>query len=64
MQKKIQIAIEKVKDADHIDEAKKPQIIEKLKEWQKENEAINDIAVKFENWWLELEPIFAELGLV
>jgi hypothetical protein len=64
MKQKLEKAIEKVKDAKHIDDSKKSEIIAKLKEWQKENEAINDIAVRFEKWWLELEPIFAELGLV
>jgi len=64
MFEKLEKVIQKVNEADHIDEVQKPAIIEKIKEWQKENEAINDIAVRFENWWMELEPIFAEMGLV
>ena len=39
-------------------------ILEKIKEWKEEESAINDIAVKLENWWMEVEPIFAEMGLV
>jgi hypothetical protein len=64
MFEKLEKVIERVNEAQHIDEVQKPLIIEKIKEWQKENEAINDVAVKFENWWLELEPIFAEMGLI
>jgi len=64
MFEKLEKVIAKINETEHIDEAQKPAIIEKIKEWQKENEAINDIAVRFENWWMELEPIFAEMGLV
>ena len=64
MFEKLEKVIAKINESQHIDEAQKPLIIEKIKEWQKENEAINDIAVRFENWWMELEPIFAEMGLV
>jgi hypothetical protein len=64
MFEKLEKAIEKIQEAQHIDESNKPAIIGKIKEWQNEDGAINDVAVRFENWWLELEPIFAELGLV
>jgi len=64
MLEKLEKVIEKITHTEHIDESQKPIIIEKLKEWQKEEESINDIAVRFENWWLELEPIFAEMGLI
>lgn len=64
MQKKIDTVIEKVKDSDKISEEKKSAIMQKLKEWRDEDEAINDIAVRFENFWIEMEPIFAEMGWV
>jgi len=64
MFEKLEKAIEKIQQSQQISEEQKPLIVEKLKEWQKENEAINDVAVRFENWWMELEPIFAEMGLV
>jgi len=64
MKKKIEKAIEQVQKSDKIAEEKKPLIIEKIKEWREEENAINDIAVRLENWWIEVEPIFAELGLV
>ncbi len=64
MKAKIDKAIEKVKEADHIDEKNKSAIIEKLKEWREEDDAINDVAVRFEKFWMELEPIFAEMGWV
>ncbi|RRS31701.1 MAG: hypothetical protein P794_03300 [Epsilonproteobacteria bacterium (ex Lamellibrachia satsuma)] len=64
MKKKIEKAIEKVQKSENIPEEKKPFIIEKIKEWREEENAVNDIAVKLENWWMEVEPIFAELGLI
>jgi len=63
MKQKIDTVIEKVK-ASEIDEEKKSLIMQKLKEWREEEDAINDIAVRFENFWMELEPIFAEMGWV
>ena len=64
MKQKIDTVIEKVKASDEITEEKKPLIMQKLKEWREEDDAINDIAVRFENFWIELEPIFAEMGWV
>ena len=63
MKQKIDTVIEKVK-ASEIDEEKKSAIMQKLKEWREEEDAINDVAVRFENFWMELEPIFAEMGWV
>jgi len=64
MKQKIDTVIEKVKASDEITEEKKSLIMQKLKEWREEDDAINDIAVRFENFWIELEPIFAEMGWV
>ena len=64
MKQKIDTVIEKVKTSDTIAEEKKSAIMQKLKEWRDEDAAINDIAVRFENFWIELEPIFAEMGWV
>ena len=64
MKEKIEKIIEKVESSDHIRTENKPLIIEKIKEWREEEAAINDIAVRLENWWMEVEPIFAEMGLV
>jgi hypothetical protein len=64
MKTKIERAIKKVEEHSAIEQEQKALILEKLKEWKEEENAINDIAVKFESWWIELEPIFAELGLV
>ncbi len=64
MQKKIEEVINHVQKSDKINEENKPLIIEKIEEWRNEEGAINDIALKLENWWMEVEPIFAELGLV
>lgn len=61
MKQKIDSVIEKVENS-NIEEEKKSAIMLKLKEWREEDEAINDVAVRFENFWLELEPIFGELG--
>lgn len=64
MKAKIDKVIEQVEKAEHISNEEKPLILQKLKEWREEENAISDIAVRFENWWLEMEPIFAELGWV
>ncbi len=61
MKQKIDSVIERVENSD-IDDEKKLAIMLKLKEWREEDEAINDVAVRFENFWLELKPIFDELG--
>ena len=64
MKEKIEKIIEKVESSKHISAENKPLIIEKIKEWREEENAINDIAVRLENWWMDVEPIFAEMGLV
>ena len=64
MKQKIDTVIEKVKASNEITEEKKSMIMQKLKEWREEEDAINDVAVRFENFWMELEPIFAEMGWV
>jgi len=64
MKQKINEVIDSVQKSDKISDESKPLIIEKIEEWQREEGAINDIALKLENWWMEVEPIFAELGLV
>ena len=64
MKEKIEKIIEKVESSEHITAENKPLIIEKIREWREEEAAINDIAVRLENWWMEVEPIFAEMGLV
>jgi len=64
MKQKIDKVIERVEATKSIDDEKKSAIMLKLKEWREEDEAINDVAVRFENFWMELEPIFAEMGWV
>ena len=64
MKEKIEKVIEKIEDAEHIAPEKKSLILEKIREWKEEDEAISEIALRLENWWLEVEPIFAEMGLV
>lgn len=64
MQEKIDKVIKKIEESEHISTEKKPLILDKIQEWRKEESAVNEIAVKLENWWMEVEPIFAEMGLV
>lgn len=64
MKQKIEETIEHIEHSDQIAQEIKPAIIEKLKEWKEEDTAINDVAVRLEQWWAEVEPIFAELGWV
>jgi predicted nucleic-acid-binding protein len=64
MEHKIKKVVEEIKNATHIDENEKPLILEKIEEWKKEKAAISDLTSKLEVWWLKVEPIFAEIGLV
>ncbi len=62
MQEKIQNVIHHVEKSDKVSKESKPLILEKLYEWKNEENAINDIAIRFENWWMEMKPVFDELG--
>lgn len=64
MKEKIEKVISKIEESEHISAENKPLILEKIEEWRNEESAVNEIAVRLENWWMEVEPIFAEMGLV
>ena len=64
MKEKIQKVIDQVEGSEKISVENKPLILEKLKEWKEEDNAISDVTVRFEKWWYEMEPIFAELGWI
>ncbi len=64
MKKKIEEVINRVQKSDKISDESKPLILEKLKEWKEEDNAIADVNVRFKHWWMEMEPIFAELGWI
>jgi hypothetical protein len=64
MEEKIEQVVQEIKNATHIDEADKPLILEKIEEWKEEKAAISDLTNTLEAWWLKIEPIFAEIGLV
>ncbi|MDH5464103.1 MAG: hypothetical protein OEW60_00660 [Thiovulaceae bacterium] len=63
MEKKQEL-LELVEKLDDIDDQRKQDIIDKINEWKSDADAeSNSLAVTFEKFWLELEPIFAEIGL-
>jgi len=64
MQEKIEKVLEAIENATHIDANDKPLILEKIKEWREEKSAISELNNKLEEWWLKVEPIFAEMDLV
>ena len=64
MKAKIEKVINKIEESETIATENKPLIIQKIKEWREEDNAISEVALKLENWWMEVEPIFAEMGLV
>lgn len=64
MKQKIEEVIKQVEGSEKIAVENKPLILEKLHEWKNEEKVVNDVAVRFENWWMEMEPIFAELGWI
>ena len=64
MERKINQAVEKIKRSSSIKASDKPLILEKIEEWKKEGKAISELNIALESWWLKVEPIFAEIGLV
>jgi len=64
MEQKIQQVVEKIQESTEISETEKPAIIEKIEEWKEEKAAMSDLTNTLEEWWLKVEPIFAEIGLV
>ncbi len=64
MEQKIEKILEAIENATHIDATDKPLIIEKIEEWREEKAAISELNNTLEEWWLKVEPIFAEMGLV
>ncbi len=64
MEHKIAKAVEEIQKSKHIAEEDKSLIIEKIQEWKKEKTAISELNNKLQEWWLSVEPIFAEIGLV
>lgn len=64
MKKRIEEVIDHVEKSSNVSEENKPLIIEKLHEWKEEDEAIAEVSTRFEQWWIEMEPIFAELGWI
>jgi len=64
MEEKINKVIEKVKESQDIADINKEAIMLKLEEWREEEDAVSDVTNRFEQFWLDMEPIFAELGWV
>ena len=65
MKEKADELIKHVHALDDVDGEKKEAMIEKINEWKSDSNAeSNTLAMTFEKFWIELEPIFAELGLV
>ena len=64
MKNKIEEVITQVEGSERISVESKPLILEKLQEWKSEEKVVNYVALRFENWWMEMEPIFAELGWI
>jgi hypothetical protein len=64
MEQKIAQAVEQIKKSKDINEDDKPLILEKIEEWKEEKTAISELNLTLQEWWLKVEPIFAEIGLV
>jgi len=64
MKEKIEQAVKEIQNASHIDDVEKTAIISKIEEWREEKAAISELNNKLEAWWLKVEPIFSEIGLV
>ena len=64
MEQKINQVLEGIKNTTSLTEEEKPMVIQKIEEWREEKTAIADLSNALEEWWLKVEPIFAEIGLV
>ncbi|NOR56635.1 MAG: hypothetical protein GQ531_10585 [Sulfurovum sp.] len=64
MEQKITKALEKIKKSENIPESDKPAIIQKIEEWREEKAALSDLSNTLQAWWIKVEPIFADVGLV
>jgi len=64
MEQKITQALKEIQNSKNIPESDKPAIIQKIEEWREEKAAISDLMNTLEAWWLKVEPIFADVGLV
>ena len=56
--------VEKIRNSNDIEDAYKALILEKIEEWREDKDTISELNNKLEVWWLKLEHIFAEMGLV
>lgn len=64
MRDKIEKTIEHIENSNKLSKETKKEVLQKLHEWKNEKNIINDVAIRFENYWLEIEPLFAEMGWV
>ncbi|HHD79607.1 MAG TPA: hypothetical protein ENK98_08275 [Epsilonproteobacteria bacterium] len=64
MEHKIAKAVEEIQKSKDITAEEKPLILNKIEEWKEEKTAISELNQKLQEWWLKVEPIFAEIGLV
>jgi len=64
MEQKITQALDEIKKTKNIEESAKPAIIEKIEEWRDEKKALSELTNTLEAWWIKVEPIFADVGLV
>jgi len=64
MKNRIEEVINQVQKSSQITDENRPLILEKIQEWKNEEKVVNDVAIRFENWWLEMQPIFAKLGWI
>lgn len=64
MEQKIIQVVEKIKTSEDISESDKPLILEKIEEWREEKAALSDLSNTLQAWWIKVEPIFADVGLV
>jgi hypothetical protein len=64
MDEKLNKAVEIIQESSDIDAMEKPLILEKIAEWREEKAAISELNNVLDAWWIKVEPIFAEIGLV
>ncbi|RUM72814.1 MAG: hypothetical protein DSZ08_00210 [Sulfurovum sp.] len=64
MKEKIDLALVKIDQSPALEQEDKSAIMEKIEEWRDEDAAISELTLALEEWWLNVQPIFEEIGLV
>lgn len=64
MKAKVEALKKRLEKEENLSEEERSAILQKIKEWEAEDAAIGDLMNHLREYWIKIEPIFAEMGLV